>query len=214
MADFYSDREEKLKQAFSKIKEEINSIRSDFEALKAVIAKQQELLEVFLSKIAQKSQENHNFEGFSGIPLEASTGNKGVQTNKQTNTQTNKQTHLKQTNNQIPILSSIKKDVLSKFQNLPKREFLIFLTIYQLEEDKGSVSYSDIANHLKLSESGIRHYVFNIIKRGLPVQKKKINNKMTVLSISPEFKEINIKKELADLYLHQDSAQKTLTDEY
>ncbi len=184
MADFYSDKEEKLKKAFSRIKEEINSIRADFDALKAIIAKQQELLEVFLSQMAQYRQEKPQIRGFPGFPGEGSKGNQGVQTNKQTNTQTNKQTHLKQTNTQIPILSTIKKDMLSKFQNLPKREFLIFLTIYQLEEDKGSVSYSDIANHLKLSESGIRHYVFNLIKRGLPIQKRKVNNKLTLLSIS------------------------------
>jgi len=235
MADFDSEREERLKLAFSKIKTDIDSLRNEFNALKEIITKQQDLLEVFLSKVAQNRQESQDFEGFSGLPLEGSTGNEGVQTNKQTNNQTNKQTHPKQTNTSLPILSTeeqkaqispltppqttlplsaMKKDLLNKFASLPKREFLIFLTIYQLEADKGSVTYPDIAGQLKLSESGVRHYVFNLIKKGAPILKRKINNKSTVLSLLPEFKELNLQKELVDIYLHLDSHQKTLMDEY
>ncbi|MFH1210299.1 MAG: hypothetical protein V1645_00100 [archaeon] len=239
MADFDVDKEEKLKIAFSKIKEDINNLKIEFDTLKEVIGRQQELLESLLSEMAKNRQNSPDYGVFQGLPGTASSGNEGVQTNKQTNNQTNKQTHPKQTNTSFPVLSSItenhemppsepfespktsspsfsslKKDLLAKFGSLPKREFLIFLTIYQLEEDKGSVSYSDVAIHLKLSESGVRHYTFNLIKKGVPIQKRKINNKTTVLSVSPEFKEYNLKKDLVDLYLHLDSKQKTLMDEY
>ncbi len=209
-----SDKEEKLKLAFSRIKEDVNNLKDDFNALKLIIGKQQDLLESFIAEIAKNRQIQPENEGFKGVSETSSTGNEGVQTNKQTNNQTNKQTHPKQTNTPLLHISSIKKDVLNKFGVLPKREFLIFLTIYQMEEDKGSVSYSDIAQHLKLSESGVRHYVFNLIKKGTPIQKKRVNNKLTLLSLFPEFKEFNLKKELVDLYLHLDTHQKTLTDNY
>ncbi len=214
MDDFSSDKEEKIKLAFSKIKEDINNLKDDFNALKSIISKQQDLLESFIAEIAKNRQVQPENGGFKGFPEPSSTGNEGVQTNKQTNNQTNKQTQTKQTNTSLLQLSSIKKDVLNKFGVLPKREFLIFLTIYQMEEDKGSVSYSDIAQHLKLSESGVRHYVFNLIKKGAPIQKKRVNNKLTLLSLFQEFKEFNLKKELVDLYLHLDTHQKTLTDDY
>ncbi len=231
MVDLNSDKEEKLKLAFSKIKSDIDSLKVEFNTLKELVNKQQDLLEVFLSKVVQNKQENHDLGVFQGLPLEGSTGSNGVQTNKQTN----KQTHPKQTNTSFSILSTeeknakisplppsqtaiplsaMKKELLNKFTSLPKREFLIFLTIYQLESDKGSVTYPDIATHLKLSESGVRHYVFNLIKKGMPIQKHKINNKSTVLSLLPDFKELSLQKELVDLYLHIDSHQKTLTNNY
>jgi hypothetical protein len=236
MADFDSDKEERLKIAFSKIKEDIADLKANFDVLKKVISQQQDLLEAFIAEIAKNKANEPNFEVFQGLPETSSSGNEGVQTNKQTNNQTNKQTQNKQTNTapsflstikEEPVLehfappieplqsfSTLKKDILSKFGSLPKREFLIFLTVYQIEDDKGSVYYADVAKHLRLSESGVRHYIFNLIKKGAPLLKRKINNKTTILAVSPEFRGYNIKKELADLYLHLDSGQKTLTDEY
>jgi hypothetical protein len=238
MDDLNSDKEERIKQAFSKIKGDIDSLKAEFNTLKGIIIRQEDLLEAFLAEMAKNKQDSLPNGGFSGLPGEGSSGSEGVQTNKQTN----KQTHPKQTNTQThpfpaveqlpglpktptllppatpvaapPTLSNLKKTLMDKFAGLPKREFLIFLTIYQMELDKGTVSYTDLANHLKLSESGIRHYVFNLIKKGAPLQKRKINNKTTVLSLSSEFKEYNLQKELVDLYLHLDSHQRTLTDEY
>ncbi len=214
MADISSDKEEKIKLAFLKIKEDINNLKDEFNAIKSIMGKQQDLLESFMAEIAKNRQTQPENEDFREFQETSSIGNEGAQTNKQTNNQTNKQTQTKQTNTPLLHMSSIKKDVLNKFGVLPKREFLIFLTIYQMEEDKGSVSYSDIAQHLKLSESGVRHYVFNLIKKGAPIQKKRVNNKLTLLSLFPEFKEFNLKKELVDLYLHLDTHQKTLTDNY
>lgn len=213
MDDFETDREKKIRLAFSKIKDEINTLKIEFSDLKSVINKQEDLLEAFLAEISKKKAETPSNNEFFESPETISIGNEGVQTNKQTNTQTNKQTHLKQTNTFSP-LSAIKKDVITQFGILPKREFIIFLTIYQLEEDKGDVSYFDIATHLKLSESGVRHYVFNLLKKGLPLVKRKVNNKLTLISIIPEFKELNLKKDLVDLYLHSDPHQRTLRENF
>lgn len=213
MDDFETDREKKIRLAFSKIKDEINTLKTDFNDLKNVISKQEELLEILLAEISRKKAGIPGNNEFFESPETSSIGNEGVQTNKQTNTQTNKQTHLKQTNTFSP-LSVIKKDILRQFGVLPKREFIIFLTIYQLEEDKGEVSYFDIATHLKLSESGVRHYVFNILKKGLPIVKRRVNNKLTLISIIPEFKELNLKKDLVDLYLHSDPHQRTLRENF
>ncbi len=67
---------------------------------------------------------------------------------------------------------------------------LIFSMIYQLEEEKGAPDYKTIAIKLKLTESSIRDYVGRLIKKGIPVEKEKINNKTIQLKISNNLKKI------------------------
>jgi len=67
---------------------------------------------------------------------------------------------------------------------------LVFSTIYQLEEEKGAADYKSLSSKLKLSESSIRDYVQRIIKKGISVEKKRINNKVIHLFIDPGLKKI------------------------
>ncbi len=139
-----------------------------------------------------------------------SIGNVGVPTDKQTNRQTDTQ-HINQgettpflfplqektkenvIDNAAMILESldnIKKEIRLKFKRLTDQEILVFSALYQLDEEQGHTEYRTLAQRLGLSESSIRDYVGRLIKKGIPVEKKKINNKTIHLSVSANLKKI------------------------
>jgi len=136
--------------------------------------------------------DNGSFKPLNSQNIGFSTGNGGVPTDRQTNQQTNQQTEKGSFNEAIEILSSldnIKKEIRNKFKRLTEQEFLVFSTIYQLSEED-SADYRSIATKLNLTESSIRDYVGRLIKKGIPVEKIKINNKMVKLSISEKLTKI------------------------
>jgi DNA-binding MarR family transcriptional regulator len=128
-----------------------------------------------------------------------STRNGGVPTDKQTDKQTHQQTEISPKTSEISIenaarildsLDTIKKEIRLKFKRLTDQEFLVFSALYQLDEETSHVEYKTIAEKLKLSESSIRDYIGRLIKKGIPVDKKKINNKQIALSISKNLKKV------------------------
>ncbi len=137
-----------------------------------------------------------------------STGNEGVPTDRQTNQQTNQQTDKGSYNIQdtpkeedssnyinnaakvLDSLDSIKKEVRLKFKRLTDQEFSVFSIIYQLSEEEGYTDYKNLSIKLGLTESSIRDYIGRLIKKGIPVEKTKINNKTIHLSVSPNLKKI------------------------
>ena len=143
-------------------------------------------------------------------PLEAlkpqniafSTGNQGVPTDKQTNKQTDNKHEIEPKTEEImensidnaakilDSLDSIKKEIRLKFKRLTEQEILVFSTLYQIDEETGPTDYKTIAKKLGLTESSIRDYVGRLIKKGIPVDKKRINNKIIQLSISQNLKKI------------------------
>ena len=136
--------------------------------------------------------------------LGISIGNGGVptdrQTDRQTDQQTNKSSYNQQNNpvessidNALQILDSLdnlKKELRLKFKRLTEQELLVFSTLYQFSEEEGHTNYKTLSEKLKLTESSIRDYVGRLIKKGIPVEKIKINNKTIHLSISPSLKKI------------------------
>lgn len=145
------------------------------------------------------STHNLDFKPLKPQILPISTGNGGVPTDRQTDRQTHRQTQnipkiQKNTvDNAIEILDSldsIKKEIRLKFLRLTEQEMLIFSTIYQLEEENTSTDYKTLAKKLSLTESSIRDYVGRLIKKGVPVEKTKINNKTIQLKISDNLKKI------------------------
>jgi cell division septum initiation protein DivIVA len=139
----------------------------------------------------------HNlpFEALKAQKLSISTGNDGVPTNKPTNQQTNQ--HIENEREEVfgtalevlNSLDNIKKEIRHKFKKITDQEFLVFSTIYQMEQE-GEVDYRSVAKKLNLTETSIRDYVGRLIKKGIPVEKTKINNKMINLSISDNLKKI------------------------
>ncbi len=90
----------------------------------------------------------------------------------------------------LASLDNIKREIRRKFKSITKQEMLVFSTIYTLEEQSPDADYQKIASKLSLSESSIRDYVQRIVKKGIPIEKEKLNNKKIILHISPELKKI------------------------
>ncbi|OGJ21750.1 hypothetical protein A3K73_06940 [Candidatus Pacearchaeota archaeon RBG_13_36_9] len=90
----------------------------------------------------------------------------------------------------LASLDNIKREIRRKFKSITKQEMLVFSTIYTLEEQDPDPDYQKIASKLRLSESSIRDYVQRIAKKGIPIEKEKLNNKKIILHISPELKKI------------------------
>jgi hypothetical protein len=208
-----------LKEAFSKVKEDIDSLKTQIillnTELKEIKLSLNELIstkkEVLIESKnptdnqinkADKEQiptDNSPYNPLKTKNMGISTGNEGVPTNKQTNKQTNQ--HIEKTGfNQdnsledalkiLNSLDSIRKEIRLKFKDLTDQEFLVFSTLYELDEELGTTDYKTLSKKLNLSESSIRDYVGKLIKKQIPVEKIKINNKNIQLSISPDLKKI------------------------
>ena len=168
--------------------------------------------------------------------LKVSTGNKGVPTDsQQTDSQqtvgqqiTDNQTADKQQMQQIGkievitpdtqnvgLISDLKKDLVRKFMALTTKEFLIFTDVYIIGEKQGAASYRDIAREAGLTESSIRDYIARLINKGIPIIKRKVNNKNIILNISPDLKSLFTLDSLINLREIQDrvSIQKDMTIE-
>jgi DNA-binding MarR family transcriptional regulator len=134
------------------------------------------------------------------IPV--STGNEGVPTDRQTNQQTDiqhiislkteesEQNSIDHAAKMLDSLDSIKKEIRLKFKQLTDQEILVFSILYQIDEETGPTNYKILAQKLNLTESSIRDYIGKLIKKGIPVDKKRINNKIILLSVSPNLKKI------------------------
>jgi len=136
--------------------------------------------------------DNLPFKTLNPQNLGISIGNQGVPTNKQTNKPTNQQTENASFGEAVEILNSLdnlKKEVRLKFKRITEQEFLVFSTIYQMEEE-GYVDYRSLSKKLNLTETSIRDYVGRLIKKGIPVEKTKLNNKLVQLSISEKLRKI------------------------
>ena len=96
----------------------------------------------------------------------------------------------------INIVKSKSFDV----KRLNRREQEVFLVIYTLEEEKGSITYADIAQKLGISEQLAVNYVTSIIEKGVPIIKRYINLKPH-LNLDPEFKTLQAKENILQLSL-------------
>jgi hypothetical protein len=208
--------EENIKQAFSKVKEDIDLISAEISLLKRQLSEINQLLNA--STIRQSNTTNlatstdnttirQEIEGLKTQNLDISTGNQGASTDRQTDTSTDTSTHFypKNTKNSpqnidsdiykaseiLDSLDRLKKEIRLKFKRVTAQEMLVFSTIYQLEEVSPNLcNYPQIAKKIGLSESSIRDYVQRMINKGIPIRKNKINNKKILLSISSELKKI------------------------
>jgi len=85
-------------------------------------------------------------------------------------------------------------------KRLNRREQEVFLVIYTLEEEKGSVTYSDIAERLNISEQLAGNYVTSVIEKGVPIIKRYFDSKPH-LRLDPEFKTLQAKENILQLSL-------------
>ena len=87
-------------------------------------------------------------------------------------------------------------------KRLNRREQEVFLVIYTLEEEKGSLTYEDIAKKLDMSEQLASNYVTSLIEKGVPIIKRYLNSK-PYLRLDPEFKTLQAKENILQLSLHE-----------
>ncbi len=237
--------EEKIKEAFKKVKEDIFSLGNEVEKIKIGLADMKNELRIvtrFLQDLREKTPEKpletlkttpthptktqtkqQIFPTHEEIPTDKllsqvlkaqntgiSTGNQGVPTDKQTNRQTNRQiiqhiipekkpeetqeatetNHLDKAREILDSLDALKKEVRIKIKRLTEKEMQVLSLLYSLENQGQVVDYPLLASKLSLSESSVRDYIGRLKKKGIPVDKEKINNKKIILHISKDLKKI------------------------
>ncbi len=210
---------EKIKQAFARVKQDIDFLSNELSEIKQEINEIKLFLDDFSSSTLRHINttnpmtSTHNttvrqeIEGLNTPNLGISIGNQGASTDRQTDTSTDISTHNLSKMPQNPIksdietniqeaseildsLDALKKEIRLKFKRITPQEMLVFSTIYQLEEQNITPDYKGIALKLGLSESSIRDYVQRMVNKGIPIKKHKINNKKLILSISSNLKKV------------------------
>lgn len=199
-----------IKESFRKVKEDMDFLKEELDFLRQQIKELKTSLNTSISTRGSGSQiptnpslsstdskdiPTHNFPFNPLKPLISgiSSGNEGVPTDKQTNQQTNQHTKKSSMEGALELLNSldnIKKEIRLKFKDLTEQEFLVFSMIYQLDEEQGYSNYRILSQKLSLSESSVRDYVGKLIKKEIPVDKIRINNKNVKLSVSKNLKKI------------------------
>jgi hypothetical protein len=193
-----------IKEAFTKIKEDILSLKQEVSFIKSQLDSQAQKIDSLLQKDynsnrqTDKQTQNPPLEPSKAENLIFSTGNRGVPTDKQTNRQTDKQTQnspyfsaFSKASEMLDSLDSIKKEIRLKFKRLTTQEMVVFSKLYTFEEENlPEITYRTLSLELGLSESSIRDYVNKLIKKGIPIEKVKQNNKTILLRISKDLKNI------------------------
>ena len=103
-----------------------------------------------------------------------------------------------ESNSSIVVAKKTNFDV----KRLDRMEQQVFLVIYTLEEEKGSLTYGDIAKKLGISEELTASYVTSIIEKGVPILKRYINSR-PFLRLDPEFKTLQAKENILQLSLQE-----------
>ena len=198
--------EDKVRKSFEKVKEDIFELK---EALKLIRNELKDLKEQKNKELDQIEEDLTDLSQNKPILTDKkniSSGNRGVYANMQAFSQAHMQTDTKQINTK-----AFKSGLDHTFINLPKREFLAFLTVYQFEEEGQTPTYLSLSQKMGVSEGCIRTHISNLLKKGIPLIKNKVNNKLIILSIEPSFKELNLKQKLADFYYNKDPLQTRLS---
>lgn len=87
-------------------------------------------------------------------------------------------------------------------KRLNRKEQQVFLVIYTLEEEKGSLAYGDISKKLGISENLAASYVTSLIEKGVPIIKRYFNSK-PYFGLDPEFKTLQAKENILQLSLQE-----------
>lgn len=191
-----------LMKEFLSLKNEVSLLWGELSTLRILVLNSQ--------KKGISAQREFNKTTISTFPLDKcpfkplkanilgiSIGNKGVPADRQTDRQEEKRPNKEDLGSfsvapkLLESLDDLRKEIRLKFKQLTEQEFLVFSTIYKLEEETGTCDYKSLATSLGLTESSIRDYVVKLIRKGIPVEKTKLNNKSVILSISKNLKTIS-----------------------
>lgn len=200
-----------IKESFNKVKQDINFLKDELNNLKNELKETRELMIKICESVQEMANQidpahqqitpthpkyipadNSLFKPLNYQNWQFSTGNQGVPADRQTNQQTDRQAEndIENAVEMIKSLDNLKKEISKKFKKLTDQEWLVFSEIYRFDEERGYSDYRILAEKLNLTESSIRDYVARLIKKGISINKKKLNNKNIQLSISPSLKQI------------------------
>lgn len=207
------DFENKVKRSFSRVKKHMERIEEKIKQNKAIL--EHLIRRVGKSTPEDKIESRPLKEPLNENDLKSSTGSEGVCASMQASKHASKQ-HL---NNQFEDSDEISPHFDQNFppktneptlfevlSTLTNREFLIFLTIYQL----GEASYKDVASKLSLTNGCIRSHVCSLIAKKAPITRRKINNWKVSLSIDASFKSLTSEDKLLEMYYQRDPSQTTI----
>ena len=187
--------EDGVKKAFLKVRDDIQKLEEEIKNQKEVILAQQKVIEALNEQIGNVLTPLSNLEANTKDSTKSSTGNEGVLSTV-TVTATPLPTLFRQPFDN-PNTNPITEDIKNKFRSLTEREFAVFMTIYQLEEELNSlVTYSDIAKKLSLSRSSVRDHIGELILKNVPLVKMVSSDRKVSLSIKKDFRDLNIASQL------------------
>lgn len=190
------DIDDKIKNSFIKVREDINNLKQEIEEIKKVLLlknndililkeqfkAQNELISKLLARIEDISIGNQRVNDDGGSLLMMINGDQK---------------------------RMIKPVTVEKFRNLTDREFSVFIAIYQLEEEKGAATYDDVAHKLNITINNARLYVNDLINRGYPLYGERQFNRKTMFRITKEFREQNLISEVLALREAKNLKQKS-----
>ena len=201
--------DEKLKLAFEKVRkdieflgEEMKALRRDLDEIKANFTNKGSKRNEGVPTDKQTNQHinrqttdklstlvDESFSPLLDFPTQTPTHNPtDVQQSNTSFQQSN--TKLQHVSDFSAIVESMKTDLKKRFKSLTKQEFYIFSILFTVDKSQNSVTYKDIAAKTQLSESSIRDYIQRIAKKGIPIVKERLNNKITILKIPEEIRNL------------------------
>ena len=204
--------EERLRQSFEKVKKDIDFLNEQ------VIILRQELEEIKQIKANFRQESSTGNEGvptdrqtdtptsnrFSALVDERFSLPEIIPTHIPAQNPTDVQhsnTKLQQSNTSTDIfqqtdtsltdlVNNLKNDLKLRFRSLTKQEFHIFSMLFTVDKTQKHATYKDIADKTGLSEASVRDYMQRISKKGIPIIKEKLNNKVIILKIPEELRNL------------------------
>jgi len=222
----------------------MDSLENDLNYIKSIILKQNNIIKELSERIINLSNElnsikNHPFfvsTGNKGVNQTNNHLNTSLNTNsnfeelsqndaefgvldfkhisKHTQNQQEKTFNPETTKNPQNELKIIKNRLNFTFSKLSKQELKVFLTVYQLEDENIDTSYRNIAERMDLSEHCIRSHIHSLFRKNVPLYKVRINNKLTHIFVDKDFRSLNLKEKLINLFYQDDPYQKRLFDQF
>jgi len=207
--------DENVKKAFSKVKEDMDLLKKELKSGKKAVSEQNKLLEALNSKIEVLLKDRGEKDEKSSF-FDISRGNKGVDNNRQQSTINSQQwtTMIREAKQEAEVeksVQTINQILTSRFDSLTDREFVVYITIYDLEKEKRDVYYVDIALRLKITESSVRSHVAHLLNKKVPLTRERYFNGKSLISIKKGFKNPEILDKLLKLR-QKKNTQTTLFD--
>ncbi|MBT3262082.1 sigma-70 family RNA polymerase sigma factor [Candidatus Woesearchaeota archaeon] len=196
---------EKLRSSFSNVKNDIHNLTNELSNINLLINSQEKDILTLKSNIQSISKDITEIkvflQNFNKVPLEMKGSVNNLQQSSTINNEQQSSTMIPKTaqNTSQNTISGIREDIQKQFSTLTDREFSAFIAIIELEKQFGEVNYSQLANHLNLTEGTVRGAINRIISKGLPVTKERVFNGKTSLFINKAFHDVGLLNKLIQL---------------